>query len=127
MCTIDDLKEGDSLCQECFNFGCSWHKEFKPVDGWEAEPTTKSDGSKVIESYRVTRCPEFQLRHADEWKRVRVREIAEITGVSIRTVFRDIEAGRVRQYLMEYGYDYKSVREGKYYRYYVKEIGGLHE
>ena len=34
------VQKKESLCAECFNFGCAWHERFEPVEGWTAEPTT---------------------------------------------------------------------------------------
>lgn len=41
--------------------GCSWSRNFKPVDGWKAIPTLldKGNGNKPIESYKILFCPEF--------------------------------------------------------------------
>lgn len=58
-----------SLCWKCKKSvgGCSWSREFKPVNGWKAERTIISNhsnrGNKYqrtkIESYIVSECPEF--------------------------------------------------------------------
>ena len=63
-----------SLCWSCRNAvpslqkgtGCNWSREFKPVEGWEAQRRDLcgymecqwKDGA--IESYRVVRCPEYR-------------------------------------------------------------------
>lgn len=63
-----------TLCWRCVNAvpdgerGCSWSREFKPVDGWDAEPTLVRakygafDHHKTgfIESFQVKACPEFE-------------------------------------------------------------------
>ena len=61
-----------TLCWKCIHavpdkhgHGCSWSKEFKPVEGWEAEKTVitnyiGSQGKKIRSSYMVIRCPEFK-------------------------------------------------------------------
>ncbi len=49
-----------SLCWSCANavpnshHGCSWSREFEPVEGWTAEHDIIKD------SYRVQECPEFK-------------------------------------------------------------------
>ena len=53
----------DSLCWFCKNSvidGCSWSREFVPVNGWDATETSKkSYSSSMSKSYNVTSCPEF--------------------------------------------------------------------
>ena len=46
--------------------GCSWSKDGKPVNGWEAkrrdilvQPTSPGGERKRVESYHVVTCPEF--------------------------------------------------------------------
>lgn len=49
-----------SLCQICAQTigTCSWERDFTPVPGWEAKPTTVLMQSGVREpSYRVLNCP----------------------------------------------------------------------
>jgi len=63
----DDGQNPDSsLCWSCDNAtgGCSWSREFKPVNGWNAERRNVNThrGRKRIEgteSYFVKDCPEF--------------------------------------------------------------------
>jgi hypothetical protein len=52
----------DSLCWECIKaYGeCSWAKEFKPVKGWNAEPTKVKSKESNYNSYHVISCPEYQ-------------------------------------------------------------------
>ena len=51
----------ESLCWECTNTcgGCSWTKEFKPVEGWTIQETQISMGSKIVDSCIVLTCPKF--------------------------------------------------------------------
>lgn len=55
-----------TLCFNCVNAvnGCSWAREFKPVDGWTAKKTQIGNSSnynhRIIDSYYVTECPLFQ-------------------------------------------------------------------
>lgn len=46
-------------CQNACNSGCSWSKNFIPVEGWEATPTI-SDRFTNTESYHVHKCPQFK-------------------------------------------------------------------
>lgn len=54
------------LCCYCMKAygGCSWSKEFKPVEGWTAVPTViltrNPRGKDSIQSYKITACPEFE-------------------------------------------------------------------
>lgn len=59
-----------SLCCVCANAcgktACSWAKEFKPVEGWVAEPTVLSPNQPYSEnSYDVIFCPKFVHGHGD--------------------------------------------------------------
>lgn len=51
----------NDLCFRCDNAcgGCSWSKDFTPVEGWTAEKTKIWIGRTTIDSYRITACPEF--------------------------------------------------------------------
>ena len=50
-----------TICWDCKNAtgGCSWsnHHEHKPVEGWEAIPTTMGNG---VHSFAVLKCPKYQ-------------------------------------------------------------------
>lgn len=51
-----------TLCWECKNAcgGCSWSKNFEPVAGWNALPTTlKSCSGRIEQSYLVRSCPKY--------------------------------------------------------------------
>lgn len=59
----------ESLCFICANdTKCAWGKvnpatrqiEFKAVEGWTAVPTTHKNGKKIIDSYCVLECPQFE-------------------------------------------------------------------
>lgn len=53
------IKE-DTKCWDCAKAcvgGCSWSRDFIPVEGWDAEKTEKAEG---IVSYIVRDCPEFE-------------------------------------------------------------------
>lgn len=55
-CVSDSYKA--TLCWDCGNAcgGCSWSKEFIPVEGWEARPVKQTCGNQ---SYIVFECPQF--------------------------------------------------------------------
>lgn len=53
------IKPAESLCVSCGNFasGCSWSRDFTPVEGWKAIPNTSVlMGGRT---YDVKECPEF--------------------------------------------------------------------
>lgn len=61
-------KKCDSLCWDCQNYHCDWIAHGTPVKGWKAKKTKiaalGTKGSKLgqratIDSYNVTKCPEF--------------------------------------------------------------------
>lgn len=59
-----------SLCCACANAcgktACSWAKEFKPVEGWVAEPTVLSPNQPYAEdSYDVVFCPQYVRGHGE--------------------------------------------------------------
>lgn len=50
-------------CWTCRKYcgGCSWTKrDPKPVEGWEATPTTKIYRGHVMHSYAIRGCPEYE-------------------------------------------------------------------
>ena len=49
-------------CWTCQNScgGCNWSREFKPVDGWEAEKTILISNGEYADSYRIISCPEYK-------------------------------------------------------------------
>lgn len=60
-----DTTNRANICMECVNAcgGCSWSKNFTPVDGWTAEKVERrhTDGYRTVdEGYRITDCPKFQ-------------------------------------------------------------------
>lgn len=59
-------RQPDSICWDCKKATgfCSWSREFKPVEGWEADKTLITgqgcDGRQIIvDSYCVHQCPLF--------------------------------------------------------------------
>ena len=57
-----------TICWNCKNAcgGCSWSREFKPVEGWTATPRTlyqrKSKDNEMTEviAFSVAECPKFE-------------------------------------------------------------------
>ena len=65
-CKIQNGKhKQEEKAQLCFNCsyatgGCSWSRQFVPVQGWDAEPTIIRDSeSDDISSFRIKSCPQF--------------------------------------------------------------------
>ena len=62
---VDSLAYTQTKCFECQNAvptlkrGCSWSRNFEPVQGWEAIPTTVGMGHKRVPSYVVINCPSY--------------------------------------------------------------------
>ena len=118
------FKKNASLCQTCFNFDCSWHNDFTPRDDWYAKSHTYNDAGRVVESYEVIKCPGYRARNGKY--PVKLSTVAQIVGVSIRTVHRYIESGYINTYfILKYGLQLVGVvEEGKKYKtYYLTRIG----
>lgn len=59
-----NTKTNDTICWDCKNAcgGCSWSKNFTPVEGWKITKTLikgNFETDAVIESCIVHSCPEF--------------------------------------------------------------------
>lgn len=54
-------EENEQLCWTCGNAcdRCSWIREFQPVAGWDAVPTIIKDKEGYMESYKISRCPNY--------------------------------------------------------------------
>lgn len=118
------FKKNASLCQTCFNFDCSWHNDFTPRDDWRAIARTYNDAGRVVESYEVIKCPGYRARNGKY--PVKLSTVAQILGVSIRTVHRYIESGYINTFfILKYGLQLVGVvEEGKKYKtYYLTRIG----
>lgn len=115
----------NSLCQECFNFDCPWHKRFDVVEGWTATPTTvKGIDGRRIGSYCVYECPLFRSRDGDRWRTVTIRDIACIVSEHEKVVYSKIREGRIAGLLAQKGYEFKTtpIEETKKEHYFVKNI-----
>ena len=53
--------ENEQLCYRCQNAcgGCSWSREFQPVEGWDAKPTIINGDGEEIPSFEIKKCPMF--------------------------------------------------------------------
>lgn len=76
----------DSICQHCFNFDCSWHNEFKPVEGWSAIPTHLHE---IGDSYCVLKCPLYTARR-NNLILTNTHELSQLCGFSWRTFMRKL-------------------------------------
>lgn len=118
------FKKNASLCQTCFNFYCSWHNDFTPRDDWRAIAHTYNDDGKVIESYEVIKCPGYRARNGKY--PVKLSTVAQILGVSTRTVHRYIKSGYINTFfILKYGLQLVGeLEEGeKYKTYYLTRVG----
>jgi len=50
------------LCWRCKNAvgGCSWSRNFKPVEGWIATPSVIIVGSEKVDTYFIMKCPQYE-------------------------------------------------------------------
>ena len=46
-------------CEKCFG-GCSWSRDFIPVEGWTAEETYIPENGEHAKSYKIISCPEYR-------------------------------------------------------------------
>lgn len=49
-------------CWTCKNAcgGCSWSREFKPVDNWIAKPCTLISNGEYADTYKILYCPQWE-------------------------------------------------------------------
>ena len=54
-------RKNESPCWTCQNAcgNCSWSKNFKPVEGWDALPIIIKDSEGDIRSYKIKICPKY--------------------------------------------------------------------
>ena len=52
----------EQLCCTCSKAygGCSWSRNFKPVEGWTANPTIITHGDRTMDSFEIIECPEWE-------------------------------------------------------------------
>lgn len=118
-----NFKKDNSLCQTCYNFECSWHNDFTPRDDWYAKSHIYDIGGRIVESYEVIKCPGYKTRNGKY--PVKLSTLAQILGVSIRTVYRFIESGRINSIFSKYGLQIVSeLEDGKKYKtHYLTRVG----
>ena len=85
---------GSNLKQPCWNCkkylkGCSWSRDFKPIENWTAIATNIKGNKKP--SYNIIYCPEFE----GEDPKPLVKEMAMYLGVNVRTYYRMREHGKL--------------------------------
>lgn len=59
----NQIGKSEQLCCTCKNCygGCSWSRDFTPVDGWDAIPTIiKQQWGKQIGSFAIRDCPLYE-------------------------------------------------------------------
>lgn len=106
-------------CWSCNNFSrCKWSYGF-PIENWVAE--------KSKYGYHIKECPEYEKEELNGFRPIRVSEMAEILGMSIRKVFNRLASSPQRfiKLMRERGYELKIYKEDneQYHYYYIKEIG----
>ena len=56
----------ETLCWTCRRLDCSWVMEYKPVEGWEAEPkrllAMRKSKRPPIDSFTVIKCPLYEKK-----------------------------------------------------------------
>lgn len=104
-----------SKCCDCCNTECSWHKEFKPVDGWNAEHTIVDNGRDKQDSYYVKECPLYKTRDGD--RRISRNELVEMLGVNSYDLTKKYSTSQIQEELYKLGYDSKLYysEEERYY------------
>lgn len=67
------IQRSNTLCLRCRNSytnGCSWARDFTPVDGWCALPTAITFQKKQEQSFMVLMCPKFKEEAQDQDERI---------------------------------------------------------
>ena len=72
-CLVKCSKPGNP-CIDCCTHGCSWEREFKPVQGWNAKRTTIKNGDHVTMSYHIFHCPLFKRHPARKTDKMELNE-----------------------------------------------------
>ena len=121
----------ETLCWRCQNFSkCSWSRG-KPVKGWDATPTIiknwNGKGYDKTESFIVNSCPQFVCDVVGI--RTSIEAMAEILGISERTVFRWVASNRASllNKMKQKGYKLTIYKPNIKNYYYLSKIGGGNE
>lgn len=121
----------ETLCWRCQNFSkCSWSRGV-PVKDWDATPTIiknwSGDGYVKTKSYIVNACPQFVCDVVGV--RTSIEAMAEILGISERTVFRWVLGNKVKiiNEMKKKGYKLTIYKPNIRNYYYLSKIGGENE
>lgn len=111
-----------TLCWQCKNFiNCDWFQLDKPVEGWDATPTTFVDLDNIVHSYCVNTCPLFVPYKIG--RQITLNGISKIIRKPERTICRWLKKGdKVAQLLRAKGYLFTSEQSGEKHKYYIKKI-----
>ena len=68
-------KQSGQLCWHCKKACgyCNWSRSLEPVKGWTAEKVQRKSGSKTLDTYHITACPEFE-EDGDDYYILPIRE-----------------------------------------------------
>lgn len=60
--SMNERRKQDTICWNCKKSGglCSWSSSYIPVKGWETNETWVKVPEKIVPSYCVITCPEFE-------------------------------------------------------------------
>lgn len=85
-------KKAKSKCWDCKNFcgGCSWSKEFKPIDGWTADFV----GTKSTKGYKVIDCPLFEKGDVKKINATEI-EITNLYSAVVKKLIRDLKCALI--------------------------------
>lgn len=109
---VKKVKIKPSLCWSCKNAvpkirngkyicGCSWSKDFQPVEGWTAEKDVKGEnGGNRMESWNVLDCPEYEKDVPDG--SICTDDISDDTYVSVAERMLESQMHRYRNALEKY-------------------------
>jgi hypothetical protein len=94
-------RENTQLCWRCQNAcgNCSWSKELKPVDGWQATKIKINDSrNRNIYSYSITKCPLFIPDDKEYLTKTEQRnKYINDLGISLRSYYRLVKAGKIKR------------------------------
>lgn len=85
-----ERNEKSTICWKCQKAcgNCSWSREFKPVEGWEATQTkVYSNVDSRVDSYIVHKCPEFKKDKPNAFYRINGYDLADMLGVCRGTIY----------------------------------------
>ena len=80
-----------TICWNCSKAcrGCSWSRNFQPVDGWQATPTKVYQANgKTLDSFIVHNCPQFEKDTIGSITPIKPDILAIKLGISRRALYR---------------------------------------